>query len=127
MKRMLKVTVLAPSISALALVAFAQGKDVNGRWTTTLDRGRQSMTLNMELKVSGNEVTGTIDVAPDVTGQIQNGKLEGNQLTFDITAPEHGHTKSMHFTGDIGDDTITLRNESRGKQGRTMIFQRASQ
>ena len=127
MKRMLKVTVLAPAISALALVAFAQGKDVNGRWTTTLDRGRQSMTLNMELKVSGNDVTGTIDVAPDVRVQIQNGKLQGNQLTFDITAPERGHTKSIHFTGDIGAEAITLRNESRGKQGRTMIFQRASQ
>ena len=127
MKRILKATILALSISVLALVAFAQGKDVSGRWTTTLDRGRQSMTLKMDLKVSRNDVTGTIDVAPDVTAQIQNGKLEGNQITFDITAPEHGHTKSIHFTGDVGGDAITLRNESRGKQGRTLIFHRAAE
>jgi hypothetical protein len=76
------------------------------------------------LKVSGNTVTGTIDVAPDVTAEIQNGKLEGDQLTFDITAPEHGHTKGIHFTGDVADDAIMLRNESRGKQGRTMTFRR---
>ena len=82
------------------------------------------MTFKMNLKVSGNSVTGTIDVAPDVTAPIQKGKLEGDQLTFDIVAPEHGHTKSIHFTGDVGDDAITLRNESRGKQGRTMTFHR---
>ena len=127
MKRMLEASAVAFFILVLVLVAFAQTKDVSGRWTTTLERGRQSMTFKMDLKVSGNSVTGTIDVAPDVTAQIQNGKLEGNQLTFDITAPEHGRTKSIHFTGDVGDDAITLRNESRGKQGRTMIFQRAAE
>ena len=124
MKGMLKGSAVAFSMFALALVAFAQGQDVSGRWTTTLDRGRQSMTLKMDLKVSGNHVTGTIDVAPYVTAQIQNGKLEGDQLTFDISAPEHGHTKSIHFTGNIRDGTIVLKNESRGKQGRTMTFHR---
>src|SRR5215471_13429155 len=124
MKRMLKVSAVAFSMFALALVALAQGQDVSGRWTTTLDRGRQSVTLKMDLTVSGNHVVGTIDVAPDVTAQIQNGKLEGDQLTFDISAPEHGHTKSIHFTGNVDGDAITLRNESRGKQGLTMTFHR---
>jgi len=108
----------------LALGAFAQAKDVSGQWTTKLERDQQRMTIKMDLKVSGNSVTGTIDVAPDVTAEIQSGKLESDQLTFDITAPEHGHTKSIHFTGDIRDGTIVLKNESRGKQGRTMTFHR---
>lgn len=80
----------------------------------------------MDLKVAGNSVTGTIDVAPDVTAQIQNGKLEGDQLTFDVIAPEHGHTKSIRFTGNVHNDSIELANESRGKPGRTLIFQRAN-
>ena len=126
MNRMLKVCILMPSISVLAFVALAQGNDVSGRWTTTLQRGGQTRTLKMDLKVAGNAVTGTIDVAPDVSAQIQNGKFEGDQLTFDVIALEHGHTKNIHFTGDVGEDTITLRNESRGKQGRTLIFQRTN-
>jgi len=124
MERKLGLYAVAFSLSVAALVAFAQTEAVSGRWTTALERGQQSMTVKMDLKVSGNSVTGTIDVAPDVTVQIQNGKLEGGQLTFDVTAPEHGHTKSIHFTGDVRDDTITLKNESRGKQGRTMTFHR---
>ena len=127
MKGMLKVTMLALSISGMALVALAQGQDVSGRWTTTLEKGGQSVTFRMDLKVSDNSVTGTIDVAPDVATQIQNGKLEGNQLIFDVTAPEHGHAKTIHFTGNVRDDAIALSSESRGKQGRTMIFQRASE
>jgi len=126
MRRMLKITIIMLSISVLAPVAFAQGKDISGRWTTMLQRGGQTRALQMDLKVAGTTVTGTIDVAPDVTVQIQNGKLEGDQLTFDVMAPEHGHTKSIHFTGDVGNGAITLRNESRGKQGRTLIFQRAN-
>lgn len=126
MKRILKVAIGMLSISVLALMALAQGKDVGGGWITTLQRGGQTSTLKMKLKVAGNSVTGTIDVAPDVTAQIQNGKLEGNQLTFDVIAPEHGHTKNIRFTGALGEDTITLRNESRGRQGRTLIFQRAN-
>lgn len=126
MNWMLKVTIIVLAISVLALVAFAQGKDISGSWTTTLQRGGQTRTLKMDLKIAGNSVTGTIDVAPDVTAQIQKGKLEGDQLTFDVIAPEHGHTKKIHFTGDLGEDTVTLRNESRGKQGRTLIFQRTN-
>lgn len=126
MNWMLKVTIIVLAISVLALVAFAQGKDISGSWTTTLQRGGQTRTLKMDLKIAGNSVTGTIDVAPDVTAQIQNGKLEGDQLTFDVIAPEHGHTKKIHFTGDLGEDTVTLRNESSGRQGRTLIFQRTN-
>ena len=126
MKRMLKGTIILLAISVLALVAFAQGKDISGRWTTTLQRGGHTRTFKMDLKVAGNSVTGTIDVSPDVAAQIQNGKLEGAHLTFDVTAPEHGHTKNIHFTGAVAEDAITLRNESSGKQGQTLIFQRAN-
>ena len=123
---MLRIFQIAFAVSMLASPAFGQGRHINGRWTTTVERGGQTRTFTLELKVSANHVTGTIDLAPNVAAEIQNGKLGGDQLTFDATAPEHGHAKTIHFVGDVGDDSITLRNESSGKQGRTMIFQRAS-
>jgi hypothetical protein len=118
----LGVIALAASILAITSAVSAQGRDVSGRWTAKLEKGGRSMTSTMNLRASGDQVTGTIDLAPDVTVQIRNGKFEGSQLTFDVTAPEHGRTKEVHFAGDIGDDVITLRNESRDKQGKTMIF-----
>lgn len=127
MKDMLKAFAAAISISVLACLAFGQGKGLTGRWAATLEKGGRSMTSIMNLRASGNQVIGTIDLAPHVTVQIRNGKFEGSQLTFDVTAPEHGRTKEIHFVGDVGDDAITLRNESQGKQGRTMIFQRTKE
>jgi len=62
--------------------------------------------------------------APGATEEIQNGKLQGNQLVFDVIAPERGYTKNIHFRGEAGDDAITLRNESGGKEGRTLTFHR---
>ncbi len=127
MKRMLKVSAVAFSISVLAFVTFAQSKDLSGCWTATLERGGNTGTFTMDLKISGNGVTGTLSDPSGPPWQIQNGTLEGNQLTFDVTAPEHGHTKNIHFMGDVGDDWITLRNESRGKQGRTLTFHRSTE
>lgn len=125
MRRTLSVSLGAFLISILALATFAQGVGLRGRWAATLERGGKSMTSVMDLKVSGNQVTGTIDLAPGTTLQIQNGKFERGQLTFDVTAPEPGRTKEIHFVGEFDGDLVTLRNESRGRQGRTLTYRRS--
>jgi len=125
MKGTLRLCVAAMWFSVFACLAFGQAQDVSGRWEAKLERGGRSMRSTLDLKVSGNQVTGTIDLAPEVTVQIRNGKFEGSQLTFDVTAPEHGGTKEIHFVGDVQDEVITLRNESRSRPGRTAIFQRS--
>jgi hypothetical protein len=81
----------------------------------------------MDLKAFDNSVTGTMDITPNTTVEIQNGRVERNQITFDVTAPEHGHTKTIYFIGDVGDNTIALRNQPGGKQGRTLIYERSKE
>lgn len=125
MKKLLRPSAITLLISLLATAAFGQANDPSGRWTSKLERGSRSMTSVMTLKLFDNQVTGTIDLAPNVSVQIRNGKLENTQLTFDVTAPEHGRTKEIHFVGEVQSDVITLRNESRGRQGRTIIYHRS--
>ena len=120
----LKVSLGVFLISLVALGTSGQTEDLSGHWTATLVRSGRSMTSVMNLKVSGDEVTGTIDLAPGMTLQVQNGKFERSQLTFDVTAPEHGHQKEIHFVGQVEGDVITLRNESNGRQGRTLKYRR---
>ena len=78
----------------------------------------------MDVTLSGTQVTGTLSDPSGQIWQIENGRLEGNQLTFDVTASEHGGKKKIHFFGEVTTDVITLHNESRGKQGQTMSFHR---
>lgn len=54
--------------------------------------------------------------------QLENGKLEGSQLSFDVNAREPGGSKNIHFFGQVEGDSITMHNESNGKPGQTMVF-----
>jgi hypothetical protein len=106
------------------LSAFAQENASSGRWTTTLTKGNKTGTATLNISISGTSVTGALSDPSGQVWQIENGKLEGNQLTFDVTAREHGGTKNIHFFGQVADGLITLHNESRGKRGQTMSFHR---
>ena len=109
-------------VSLLTFMAVAQESNLTGRWTATLKKGDRTGTANLTVSVSGNEVTGTLIDPSGQIWQLQNGKFEGSQLTFDVTAREHGGSKDIQFFGQIEGDSITMRNESNGRPGQTMIF-----
>lgn len=112
------------TILVFTLSAVSQENTYNGRWTATLNKGDKTGTATLNMSVSGTSVTGTLSDPSGQVWQVENGKLEGNQLTFDVTAREHGSTKNIHFFGQVADDLITLHNESHGKRGQTMSFHR---
>jgi hypothetical protein len=59
--------------------------------------------------------------------EIQNGKLQGNQLSFDATTKVNGETYRLHYSGVIKSDSITLRGEVNGKKGGPeLIFHRSA-
>ena len=112
------------TILVFALSAFSQENPSSGRWTATLKKGDRAGTATLNMSISGSDVTGTLSDPSGQVWQIENGKLEGNQLTFHVTAREHGGTKNIHFFGQVADELITLHNESHGKPGQTMSFHR---
>ena len=113
------------TILVLTLSAFAQENASSGRWTATLTKGGKTGTANLNMSISGTAVTGTLSDPSGQVWQLENGKLEGSQLTFDVTARERSSTKNINFIGQVADGLITLHNESRGKPGRTMSFHRS--
>ena len=125
MERMLKVLASATLVLVLEVFAFAQIGDPSGSWKATLTRGDRTGVAVLNLKVAGNQVTGTLSDPSGQTLQIKNGEIERAQLTFDVSASEHGGTKNIHFYGQVTADTITLHNESNGKQGVTMTFHKS--
>ena len=114
----------AEAILFVTLAAVAQESSLAGRWTATLKKGDKTGAANLTVSVSGNEATGTLSDPSGQIWQLQNGKFEANQLTFDVTARERGGTNNIHFFGQIEGDSITLHNESNSRPGQTMIFQK---
>jgi hypothetical protein len=124
MKAISKMLVGMLGISFLAVAVSAQTKNPSGVWTAALERGGRTGVFTLNLQVSGNRVTGTLNDPSGQVLQIENGRLEENQLSFDVSAREHGGTKPIHFVGDVEEGVITLHNTSRGKEGRTITLHR---
>ena len=114
------------AIVFMAVLVFAQENEFTGRWQATLNKGDRTGTVIMDVTLSGTQVTGTLSDPSGQISQIENGRLEGKQLTFDVTAREHGGKKKIHFFGEVTANVITLHNESRGQQGHTMSFHRTN-
>ena len=112
------------TILILTLSAFAQENASSGSWMATLTKGNKTGTATLNMTISSAGVTGTLSDPSGQVWHIENGKLKGNQLTFDVTAREHAGTKNIHFFGQVADGLITLQNESHGKRGQTMSFHR---
>ena len=98
----------------LLMCAFTlTASDLTGKWAGSFDvtnaGGQKAETAFMNLKLSGNTVTGT--AGPNAREQmaIRNGKLEGSKLTFDVENNGESISFDLVFDGD------TIRGIATGK------------
>ena len=96
MKLLLTSFLLTLSISAAGLT---------GKWTGTFidnSEGNKSESAVMILTQDGNTLTGTAGPTADEQMAISNGKVDGNNVTFDIKADE----VSIHLTLQLVDNHL---------------------
>lgn len=93
--------------------------DPNGTWTwTTPGRdGGEGRKSTLTLKTEGEKVTGKI-ASPGRQGgepretEIKNGKLKGDEVSFDVTREFNGNSVTMKYKGKITGDTIKGKIET---------------
>lgn len=105
---------LALFATLLALPALAA--DLTGVWTGHLtDPMGNKHDISLRLKVAGDSVTGTLTGGPP-SGEEQslvNGKLQGDQLSFDVkTQGPGGGTLVLTYKGTIAGNRIQGSQES---------------
>jgi hypothetical protein len=81
------------SILLLLMTPLAMAADVSGRWSGVVEfageGGRtQSAAARAELKQQGNTVAGTIGKEGGQQFDIEQGKVSGNEVSFQFRAPE---------------------------------------
>ena len=95
-------------LSALTLSAA----ELTGKWTGSFDvtnsQGKKADTAFMDLRLSGNAVTGTAGPNAGEQMAIRNGKLEGSKLTFDVEENGGSISFDLVFDGD------TIRGIAKG-------------
>ncbi len=95
---------IAAMLLALAPVA-ALAADVNGKWTAEV-QGRNGMqTVTFDIHVDGSTVTGKI-TTPRGEMDITNGKVDGDNISFDTTMSMNGNSFTMNYKGTADGDNI---------------------
>lgn len=83
-------------MSALTLL----GADLSGTWKGTVE-GRPE-TVVLELKASGDKLTGSVGYGANDSAPIENAKLDGDKLTFEVS----GNTSTYRIRLDVTAESL---------------------
>lgn len=103
------------SMILITLAAFAA--DISGNWKATADGPNGAMERTFTFKVDGNKVTG--DTTSTMLGKstITDGKIDGDAITFTITASMQGNELKISYKGKINGKEMSLTSEVAGGAG----------
>ena len=111
-KKLLFVTTI---LLLVALAAFAA--DVTGKWTYEQPgrNGAQGRPMTITLKADGAKLTGSIPgfalgggEAPPAT-EISNGKVDGNNVSFEVTRDFNGNSMTTKYEGTMNGDELKIK------------------
>ena len=101
---MLRKLVLA-SLFVVMGAATALAADLTGKWTATVETPRGTQNLSFDFKVDGTKLTGTI-TTPRGDSEIQDGKIDGDNITFTQSVSFNGNDLKINYAGKIDGDNI---------------------
>ncbi len=84
----------------------AQDVEIAGKWETTRETPRGTMTSTFTFQVDGDKLTGTIGSQMGDT-EISEGTVDGNKITFKVVMSRGDRTFEMSYSGTVEGDTIT--------------------
>jgi hypothetical protein len=116
--------------SGLALVALlgvgvaALAADATGTWKWTVERDGNSYETTLKLKQAGETLTGTMSGRQGSETAIEDGKVDGDTITFKVTREFNGNKVVQMYQGKVSGDTIKgERKSNRDGQDQTREWQ----
>ena len=100
-------------ITALVFSALSFASDINGNWTATAEGPNGTMTRTYTFKVDGKKLTGETVSSMVGKSTIEDGKIDGDDLSFTIVAKFQDNEIKIAYKGKvIGKDEIKLNSEN---------------
>ena len=98
--------------------------DVTGKWAAQSENG-PSWIFN--LKSDGSTVTGTIQGNDGKDRPINEGKLEGSDISFSVDSEWQGNPITLVFKGKVSGDEMQLRVDTKdGAWGTDLVAKRSA-
>lgn len=123
-----KLVFVTTVLLVVALSAFAA--DVTGKWTYEQPgrNGGPARTTTITLKADGNKLTGEVPAmggrgggggggTPPAPTQITNGKIDGNNISFEVTRDMGGTPFTIKYEGTLSGDELKLKVTTPNMQG----------
>lgn len=116
MKKYTVLNLIAAALLLTGSVLQAADADGNWIWSTPGRNGGAPRESVLSLKTDGSTLTGKIstpgrDGKPADT-QISNGKVDGDQISFDVIRTFNGNTNTITYSGTVASGQITGKIES---------------
>jgi hypothetical protein len=105
-------------LASAFLTCAAWAQDLTGKWTATAVANNVAVTL--DLKISGNVVTGAIINPNSGTAEIKDGKIEGNKISFHVLRTANDATNKILWQGTIEGEEIHFTRAVEGAPGPAM-------
>lgn len=103
----MRVGIRMAAVCMLALaLQQAYAADASGDWKGSFDFQGTSIALTFHLKISGSTLTGTVEGLPTSPAAIEDGKVSGDALTFDVSTVYQGQPYQLVYQGKLNGDAI---------------------
>lgn len=102
---------------ALALIAVVQaaGADVSGKWTAQVPgRNGQTREQTFTFKADGEKLTGSVSGMQGAEIPIADGKIAGDDITFNVTMNFQGNEVKSSYKGTLAGDEIKFTRSREG-------------
>jgi hypothetical protein len=109
MKRLLALFVV--------LAAAAMASDLDGNWKATADGPQGAMERTFTFKTDGGKVTGETTSTMMGKSAINDGKLDGDTVTFNITIDLGGNSMKVEYKGKVSGKEMKLTAQLAGGDG----------
>lgn len=106
-------------LTLVAILAFASmgalAADVDGTWTASV-QGPNNQTFDMKfnLKADGSKLTGTMSAPQGGDIAIEDGKVDGNKVSFKVKRTMGDNTFVLTYKGTVTGDEMKLTSQREG-------------
>jgi hypothetical protein len=105
-------------VGLLLLVGFAFAANIDGKWAGEIVG--QNMEISFTFKAEGTKLTGT-HVVNGTETPIADGKIDGNNISFNVTLDMGGQETKIPHKGTIEGDQIKMTYEMMGQSGEILL------
>jgi len=124
---MKKFFLLSLAVAILGLFNIVSAADASGKWVVS-SQGPDGTprTQTFEFKAEGATLTGTVSGRQGEPTPIENGKVDGDNISFEVTRSRGGNSFTMKYTGKVSADKIVLSVGMPNGQTREMTATKAN-